>query len=251
MLPSSRPATAAARPTFSPIPKWAQIVSSCSRRSGRVGSTTGALRIASPSWETQTPKGAPAQLAKGTATTRARRRRPRRATSQAGSPLSASTKTPWTWPTASPPSSATSAPSQPIASAVPTLRPPSGIDVLLQQLAGRGRRVEFAPHHPVQQLRRRRVVGDRCFQAPAHSRGGDADDLAAQVAGAALGQRALLFDELAVGLDLGRQLVDPLAAGRLGAQDRDFPALRVVGEGEDAADLADHRVGHRVVGLVD
>ena len=47
------------------------------------------------------------------------------------------------------------------------------------------------------------------------------------------------------------QLLDPLAPRRLGAQDRHLPAFRVVGEGKDAAHLAHHRVGHRVVGLVD
>src|SRR5436305_2517954 len=231
MSPSSRTATAAARPTFSPIPKWAQIVSSCSRRSGRVGSTTGALRIASPCWATQTPKGAPAQLAKGTATTRARRRRPSRAINQAGSPLLASTKTPWTWPTASPPSSATSVPSQPIASAVPTLRAPSGIDVLLQQLAGGGGGVELAPHHPVQQLSGRRVLGDRRFQPPPHPRAGDADDLAAQVAGAALGQRRPLRAELAVRRYRGRQASDAHRGSPLGGPGRRRAARRVAGWG--------------------
>src|SRR3954466_4416898 len=249
MPPASRPTTSAARPTFSPIPKWAQIVSSCSRRRGRVGSTTGALRIASPSWATQTPKGAPPQLANGRATTRVRRRRPSRATSQAGSPLSASTKTPCTWPAGAPPSSATSAPSQLIASAALGFLAPSAIDVLLQQLAGGGGRVELAPHNPVEQIGRRRVLGDGLLEAAAHPRGGDPEHLAAQVAGAALGQRPLLFDEGAVLVDLGRQLLHPLAAGGLGAQDRHLPALGILGEGEDAADLADHRVGHRVVGL--
>ena len=43
----------------------------------------------------------------------------------------------------------------------------------------------------------------------------------------------------------------PSPRGRLGAQDRHLPAVRVVGEREHAADLAHHRVGHRVVGLVD
>src|SRR3954464_14252816 len=251
MPPSSRPTTAAARPTFSPIPKWAQIVSSCSRRRGRVGSTTGALRIASPSWATQTPKGAPPQLANGRATIGARRRRPSRATSQAGSPLSASTKTPWTWPSGPPPNSATSAPNQLIASAALGLLAASVIDVLLQQLAGGGGGGELAPDHPVQQLRRSRVLGDGLFEPAAHPRGGDAEHLAAQVAGAALGQRPLLLDEGAMLVDLGRQLLDALAARRLGAQNRHLPSLGILGEGKDAADLADHRVGHRVVGLVD
>ena len=64
-------------------------------------------------------------------------------------------------------------------------------------------------------------------------------------------QRPLGLDVGAVLVDLLRQLLDPLAARRLGAQDRHLPAFGVVGEREDAAHLADHRFGHRVVGLVD
>ena len=63
--------------------------------------------------------------------------------------------------------------------------------------------------------------------------------------------RNVAATEGAVLVDLRRQLVDPLAARRLGAQDRHLPFVRALRERQHAADLAHHRVGHRVVGLVD
>ena len=51
-------------------------------------------------------------------------------------------------------------------------------------------------------------------------------------------------------LDLLDELVDALAARGLGLDDRDAPAA-LRRERQHAADLADHRVGQRVVGLVD
>ena len=97
----------------------------------------------------------------------------------------------------------------------------------------------------------RGVLGGGRFEPPPHPRSGDAEHLAAQVAGAALGQGSGCLDEGAVLVDRRSQLRDALAAGGLGAQDRHLPALGIVGEREDAAHLAHHRVGHRVVGLVD
>ena len=88
------------------------------------------------------------------------------------------------------------------------------------------------------------------LEAAAQLRRGEREDLAAQVAPAALGERARLLDVRAVLEELGDELVDALALGRLGLDDRDLPvALRR--ERQDAADLAHHRLGHRVVGLVD
>ena len=51
-------------------------------------------------------------------------------------------------------------------------------------------------------------------------------------------------------LELLDELLDPLAADGLGLDDRHAPAA-LGAEREHAADLADHRVGQRVVGLVD
>src|SRR5260221_5876658 len=116
------------------------------------------------------------------------RRRPSRAISQAGSPVPRSTKKPWTSPMAPPSISLTSAPTQDIASASEGIAAASVIGLPLQQLAGGAGRVQLPPHHPFQQLRRGRVVGDGRLQAAPHPRGGDAEHLAAQVAGAALGQ---------------------------------------------------------------
>ena len=77
-----------------------------------------------------------------------------------------------------------------------------------------------------------------------------AEDLVAQVAPAALGERALLHDVLAVVVELLDELLDALAADGLGLDDRHAPAA-LRREREHAADLAHHRVGQRVVGLVD
>ena len=76
------------------------------------------------------------------------------------------------------------------------------------------------------------------------------EDLVAQVAPAALGERALLLDVRAVLVELLDELVDALAAAGLGLDDRHPPAA-LRRERQHAADLAHHRVGQRVVGLVD
>ena len=77
-----------------------------------------------------------------------------------------------------------------------------------------------------------------------------AEHLVAQVAAAALGQRPLRLDERAVLVELLQQLLHALAAHRLGLDDRDVPAL-LRRQRQHALDLPHHRVGERVVGLVD
>jgi hypothetical protein len=94
------------------------------------------------------------------------------------------------------------------------------------------------------------VALERLLDPLPHAVRADRDDLVAQVAPPPLEQRALLLQVCSVLLELLDQLVDALAAGRLGLDDRDAPAA-LRRQRQDAADLADHRVGQRVVGLVD
>ena len=94
------------------------------------------------------------------------------------------------------------------------------------------------------------VALERLLDPPAHPVRADRDDLVAQVAAAALLERPLLLEVRAMRLELLDELLDALAARGLGLDDRHAPPV-LRRERQDAADLADHRVGQRVVGLVD
>ena len=84
----------------------------------------------------------------------------------------------------------------------------------------------------------------------AHPERGDPQHLVHQVAAAPLRQRALLDDVRPVLFQLFAQLLDALAPPRLGSHDRHLPAVAGA-ECEHAPDLTHHRVGQRMVGLVD
>src|SRR3954451_3535992 len=142
------------------------MVSSCSRRSGLVGSIPGARRSSSRRWATHTRPAAAAQSPIGTATS-FDRRRPRATISQLGSPLDASTKSAWATPTLPPSISSTSRPTQDSAIGPPTLEQPSG----------GARRVELALHDPLEKPAGLLVLRRGRLEAAAHARGGDAEDL--------------------------------------------------------------------------
>ena len=94
---------------------------------------------------------------------------------------------------------------------------------LEDRLRGAGR-IELARDDPVEQLAHLVVAGDRLLQLAAQPVGRDREHLVHQVAPAALGQRPLRLD---VGAVLGErvgQLLDPVVADRLGADDRHLPA---------------------------
>ena len=122
----------------------------------------------------------------------------------------------------------------------------------------RARGIEPALDDLLEQALELRVLAQLVLQAPAHSRGGDREHLVAQVAPPAL--RQLPAARMCSRCSCRRlhELRDALAARRLGLDDRDPPALAhllrravEVGQREHAADLADHRVGEGMVGLVD
>ena len=95
-----------------------------------------------------------------------------------------------------------------------------------------------------------RVLARPLLELAAHPRGGDPEHLGPQVARPALGEGAGRGDGLAVGVDRLQQLGDPLALQSLGADHGDLP-VAVRPEREHGLDLADHRVGERMLGLVD
>src|SRR4051812_39358842 len=130
---------------------------------------------------------------------------------------------------------------------------PRGLDLeALEDLRGRARRVEPARDDLVQQRREAVVLADRRLELRAQARRRQREHLGAQVAPAALGQRALGLDERPVLVELLHERLDALAADGLGLQDRHAPAaLDRRRERQHATDLAHHRVGQRVVGLVD
>jgi hypothetical protein len=94
------------------------------------------------------------------------------------------------------------------------------------------------------------VLAHRRFQAPAQARRGQREHLVHQVPSATLGQGALALDVRTVLGQRLRQLFHALAVGRLGRENGYVPVgLRP--ELKDSPDLAEHRVGQRVIGLVD
>src|SRR5881227_3113236 len=87
---------------------------------------------------------------------------------------------------------------------------------LLQYLPHGRERVELAALDFVQQASQLRVVGDGRLEMRLGTRRGDGENLAGQVAAPARVQLALRFQEGAMGSDLLPELLDVLAANRLG-----------------------------------
>src|ERR671938_113780 len=73
---------------------------------------------------------------------------------------------------------------------------------LVEDLADGAQRVELAPLHLVQQAAQLRVVRHRLLEVLLRARGGDREDLAAQIAAASLLQLAGVLEVAAVQLDL-------------------------------------------------
>src|ERR1044072_3150501 len=130
---------------------------------------------------------------------------------------------PVTRPAEPPAASSTSRPFQPNASARSGSAPTgaSFTGLALHQLGRGAGGVELAAPDALQPRPRPRLVPRRRLhppQRPPRPRGRDPQRLVAQGAGTALLERPLGLDVGAVLVDLRRQLLDALAAGRLGAQ---------------------------------
>ena len=126
----------------------------------------------------------------------------------------------------------------------------SNSEHLLEDLTNGRQRVEPALLHVVEEAAQLRVVAHGQLEVPAGAGGGDLEHLGGEV-------RAAATLELTVGLEPGTmlgdllpELLDALAAHRLGEHDRRRPAL-VRAEREHLPHLVQHRLRHRVVQLVD
>ena len=92
--------------------------------------------------------------------------------------------------------------------------PSAGLGALEQRRVGGARGVQAPLDDLVEQVLELGVLGELLLEAPAQARGGDREHLVAQVAPAALGERARGDDVRAVLVERRDELVDPVAAGR-------------------------------------
>src|SRR6266542_2805972 len=120
----------------------------------------------------------------------------------------------------------------------------------LHDLANRAQRVEPAALNLVQQPPQLRIVGHRTLEVRLRARRRYRENLPGEVAAALLLQPAVALEERSVLLDLLPQLGDVLATGGFRQDDRRPPGALAV-EGEHRAHLVQHRLGGRMVELVD
>src|SRR4051812_28532086 len=126
---------------------------------------------------------------------------------------------------------------------------------LLEYLPYRSQRVELARLHLREQPPQLGIVRHRLLEVAARSARSDREDLARKVRPPPLLELPALLEKGAVLLDLLPQLRHVLAAHRLGEDDRRIPLVAPLPmrttEREDRAHLVQHRLGSRVVHLVD
>ena len=111
-------------------------------------------------------------------------------------------------------------------------------------------RVDLAALHRGDELRERRVLGDRALDLAARTRGCGGDHLAGEVAAPALLQPAVGLERVPPLDDRAPQRVDALATNRLGEDDR-RPPRRVGIESDHAPDVVLQCLRTRLIHLVD
>ena len=119
----------------------------------------------------------------------------------------------------------------------------------LEDLMHGGERIELAPLDAVEQPPQLGVVGDGILQVTARARRRDREHLGREIAAAALVERPVGLEPGPVRFDRGPELVDALAAQRLGEHDRRLRPRRR--QREHLAHVVRGRPRLRVVGLVD
>ena len=121
---------------------------------------------------------------------------------------------------------------------------------LLKDLTHRRERVEFPLLHRTEEAPQLGVVLHRLLDATPRAGGGDLEDLAREVAPAALLELAFRLEPAAVLGDLLPERVEALAAHRLGEDDRGPPPFARP-ERQHLPHLVQHRLRQRMIHLVD
>src|SRR3954470_5423947 len=121
---------------------------------------------------------------------------------------------------------------------------------LVDDLADRGERVEFAALHLVEQPAQLGIVRDCILEVSLRARRRDGEDLGGEILAAPLLQAVPFLEERPVLEDLLPERLDVLAAQRLGEDDRRLPRPASI-ERQDRPHLVQHRLRSGVIALVD